>query len=137
MKSRGGLSGAEHSNRTRGFGSGHSVPLYAFKIDFEAIGQKLRAEREQSGYTQEQVAEKIGITPAFVGHLERAERSMSLDTLIKFCNFYQVTIDYLLAETLPPKEHSVATQIANILKDKTPEQQAAILDILRAVTRHV
>ena len=127
----------------RGITRGHltdgfiNTPMYSGKIDFDAIGRKLKAEREHIGQTQEQVAEVIGITPAFVGHIERAERSMSLDTLIKFCNYYHVTIDYLLSDTLPPDDDTALTQIADILKDKSAEQQAAILDILRAVTRHV
>ena len=124
---------------TRGrFVSGvFTAPVYSGEINFDAIGQKLRVERERIGKTQEQVAEVIGITPAFVGHIERAERSMSLDTLIKFCKYYHVTIDYLLSDTLPTEDDNTLTQIADILKDKTYEQQAAILDVLRVVTRHI
>ena len=113
------------------------APMYTGKIDFDAVGIKLRAERARSGQTQEQVAEAIGITPAFVGHIERGERSMSLDTLINLCNLYHVTIDYLLSDTLPPEDDNALTQIAAILKDKSSEQQAAILDILRAISRHI
>ena len=123
--------------RGRLFDNSFSTPLYSGEIDFAAIGQKLRAERERIGKTQEQVAEVIGITPAFVGHIERAERSMSLDTLIKFCSYYHVTIDYLLSDTLPPDDDNTLSQIADILKDKSSEQQAAILDVLRVVSRHV
>ena len=135
---------------TRGKGAGRSfgVPrggfaetsyarMYSDNIDFKAIGQKLRTERERIGYTQERTAEVIGITPAFVGHIERGERSMSLDTLIHFCNLYHVTIDYLLSDTLPQNDDNALTQIADILKDKLPEQQAALLDIIKTVTRHI
>jgi len=126
-------------NITRGHSNNRffSTPVYTGEIDFDAIGQKLRAERERVGKTQEQVAEVIGITSAFVGHIERAERSMSLDTLIKFCNYYHVTIDYLLADTLPPEDDTVLTQVSDIIRDKTPEQQAAILDVMRVITRHI
>lgn len=112
-------------------------PVYSFEIDFKTIGLKLKAERERIGYTQEQVAEIIDITPAFVGHLERGERSMSLDTLIRFCNFYNTTIDYLLSDVLPSKDDDVLTQIAAILKDKSPKQQTAILDMLKVFSRHI
>ena len=114
------------------------LPMYEpFCINFFAIGQKLKAERERLGCTQEQVAEAIEITPAFVGHIERGERSMSLEKLIKFCNFYHVTIDYLLSDTLPPREEITGNRIAFLLKDKNPKQQAAILDMVKTLTRYI
>ena len=111
--------------------------LYSFKGDYVAIGNKLRAQRKRLGYTQEQVAEAIGITPAFMGHIERGERGMALDTLLHLCNFYHITMDYLWSDTLPPNEQQLASQIAVMLKDKTPEQQAAVMDIVRTVTIHM
>ena len=123
--------------------SAQSVPgaasdaLYSLKVDYVAIGNKLRAQRKRLGYTQEQVAEAIGITPAFMGHIERGERGMALDTLLHLCNFYHITMDYLWSDTLPPDEQQMAAQIAVMLKDKTPEQQAAVMDIVRTVTIHM
>ena len=76
--------------------------LYSFKVDYVAVGNKLRAQRKRLGYTQEQVAEAIGITPAFMGHIERGERGMALDTLLPLCNVYHITMDYLWSDTLPP-----------------------------------
>ena len=114
-----------------------SDALYSFKVDYVAIGNKLRAQRKRLGYTQEQVAEAIGITPAFMGHIERGERGMALDTLLHLCNFYHITMDYLWSDTLPPDEQQMASQIAVMLKDKTPEQQAAVMDIVRTVTIHM
>ncbi|MBS5724390.1 MAG: helix-turn-helix transcriptional regulator [Clostridiales bacterium] len=114
-----------------------SDALYSFKVDYVAIGNKLRAQRKRLGYTQEQVAEAIGITPAFMGHIERGERGMALDTLLHLCNFYHITMDYLWSDTLPPNEQQLASQIAVMLKDKTPEQQAAVMDIVRTVTIHM
>ena len=134
MKHRG--SGVIQAN-TPARGRPISANMYSPEINFKKVGQNLRAERERIGQTQEQIADAIDVTPAFVGHLERAERSMSLNTLIKFCNYYHVTIDYLLSDILPPEHDSVASQIADMLLTKTPEQQAAILDILRSVIRHV
>lgn len=133
-KSDGNMQNMESKQRVPGM---ESAALYAAKIDYVAIGNKLRAERRRLGYTQEQVAEMIGITPAFMGHIERGERGMALDTLIYLCNFYHVTMDYLWSDTLPLEDRQLASQIAVLLKDKTPQQQAAILDIVRTVTRHI
>lgn len=110
---------------------------YSANINAKAIGQKLKDERKRLGFTQEQVAEVIGISPAFVGHIERAERSMSLDTLIHFCNLYRITMDYLLSDTLQLQQNNTLEQINSMLQSKTEAQQMAILDILRSVVRHI
>lgn len=136
MKQRG--RGADRGlGKVRGNSPVVNVPMYSPDIDYKAIGQKLKDERDNIGWTQEEVAEIIGISAAFVGHLERSERSMSLNTLIHFCNLYHITIDYLLSDTLPPQNDNVASQIANMLKTKSADQQAAILDILRSIIRHI
>lgn len=122
---------------TRGRNITQSVDAYPFEIKYTYLGQRLKDERKRLRYTQEEVAEAVSITPAFVGHIERGERSLSLETLIKFCNFYGVTIDYLLAETLPPENDIIIEQLRTMLKNKSSEQQTAILDIMRAIIRHI
>ena len=87
--------------------------------------------------TQEEVAEAVGLTPAFIGHIERGERSLSLDTLIKLCNYYGVTIDYLLADILPVDCGAASEQICAMLRTLPPEKQSAALDIMAAVVRNL
>ena len=62
---------------------------------------------------------------------------MSLETLIKLCNYYGVTIDYLLADILPADTDAVIEQIRVLLKDQSTEKQMAILDILNAIVRNL
>lgn len=58
------------------------------------LGAALRAARKKRGMTQEQVANKLGVTKMAVSHWERGERSMYADDLIKFCE----AVDYDLDE---------------------------------------
>jgi transcriptional regulator with XRE-family HTH domain len=45
------------------------------------LGQALRALRKQAGMTQEQVAERLGVDPTFVGRLERGQRGAHWRTI--------------------------------------------------------
>jgi transcriptional regulator with XRE-family HTH domain len=45
------------------------------------LGQALRALRKRSGMTQEQVAERLGVDPTFVGRLERGQRGAHWRTI--------------------------------------------------------
>jgi len=111
--------------------------LYPPKLDYAKLGERLKAQRKMNRFTQEEVAEAIGITPAFVGHIERGERSFSFETLFKFCNYYRVTVDYLLSDVLTPDEDVFIEQIKVLLHGKTDEQKTAIMDILTAVIRNI
>jgi transcriptional regulator with XRE-family HTH domain len=41
----------------------------------QRIGNKLQAARKLKGFTQEQVAEKVGITRSYYAQVERGERN--------------------------------------------------------------
>ena len=64
------------------------------------IGKQVKLAREKSRLTQEQLAEKAGISASFLGHIERGTRIASLETLIELCNTLQVSPDYLLSASL-------------------------------------
>jgi XRE family transcriptional regulator, regulator of sulfur utilization len=45
------------------------------------LGHALRALRKHTGMTQEQVAERLGVDPTFVGRLERGQRGAHWRTI--------------------------------------------------------
>ena len=105
--------------------------------DMVLIGKRLKEERNRLHYTQDEVSEMIGVTPAYVGHIERGERGFSIETLIKLCNVYKVTIDYLFEDVIQQDKNSISEQISLLLRDKDENQQKAILDIMKAVIRNI
>ena len=56
-------------------------PIY--ESEYLQLGLKIAYYRKLRGFTQEQLAEKIGKTPAFIGHVEapNISKAVSLDTL--------------------------------------------------------
>ena len=56
-------------------------PIY--ESEYLQLGLKIAYYRKLRGLTQEQVAEKIDRTPAFIGHVEapNINKAISLDTL--------------------------------------------------------
>lgn len=55
--------------------------IYAEK--YRQIGLKISYYRKLRGLTQEELAEQVGLTPAFIGHLEAPNitKALSMDTL--------------------------------------------------------
>lgn len=64
-------------------------------MDFD-FGNRLKELRVQSGMTQKQLAEKIGVTKSVISFYELRERTPSPEVLVKLAVEFKVTSDYLL-----------------------------------------
>jgi len=75
------------------------------------IANRLVKLRKENGFSQEELAEKIGISRQAVSKWERAEASPDTDNLIRLARLYGVSLDALLAteEELPPTETEEAS----------------------------
>lgn len=56
------------------------------------VGKKIKKYREQKGYTQEELAEKIGVTPTYIGFIEQGLRNPSLKTADKIARVLGVKL---------------------------------------------
>lgn len=59
-------------------------------------GERLRALRKEKGMLQQDLAAKIGITPAMIGLYEKGRSRPSYIVLNSLCDFFHVSADYLL-----------------------------------------
>ena len=62
-------------------------------VDFGAV---LRGLRQDAGLTQQQLAQRLGVTKSVVSYYELSERSPSPEVLVKLAGIFHVTTDYLL-----------------------------------------
>ena len=63
------------------------------------LGARLRTLINESGMQQQQVASKLGIkVPTFNGYVI-GKREPNLEKMVKFAEYFDVSIDYLLGRT--------------------------------------
>ncbi|QQZ64487.1 helix-turn-helix transcriptional regulator (plasmid) [Paenibacillus sonchi] len=88
------------------------------------VGELIRLHRKMAGWTQEQLAERVGTSFSYIGALERGERNMTVDTLESIASALQIdffdllqpasmgseTTEYLLAIHLLLQAHEVNDQ---------------------------
>ena len=65
-------------------------------MDLLAIGARIRSQREYLGYTREQLAEDLGVTPKFCSDIELGAKGMSVPTLCKISKILRLKTDYIL-----------------------------------------
>lgn len=70
--------------------------LIPVDIDYEMIGWRAKERRQELHLTQEDIAEMTGISPSFVGHIERGEKKASVATIVKLSCALDMATDYLL-----------------------------------------
>ena len=69
-------------------------------MDYIGLGRRIRKLRQQQHWTQEELADHVGISISFLGHIERGSRKASMETLVSIANAFSVSVDYLLADSL-------------------------------------
>ena len=105
---------------------GEMVPM-----DYRDLGFRVRDARRKSGLTQEKLAEKVGISPSFLGHIERGTRVASLETLVALCNELSVSPDYLLSASLHPFDRSMPSGLTEAEKIRLSEFLRLAQDTVR------
>ena len=60
------------------------------------FGQKIRYRREELGYTQTELAERVHTTQPYVSRLERGWFNPSMQMIVKISTVLNISVDYLL-----------------------------------------
>ena len=93
-------------------------------MDYALLGKQIRKQRITMGWTQERLAEAIGVSTSYVGHIERGTRKASIDTLVEIANAMNVSADFLLATNLNSIHQGL------IPDDLTTNQKQVLQEIL-------
>lgn len=65
-------------------------------MDYVQLGKRVRIRRNVLGITQEELADKIGVSTSFIGHIERGSRKLSVETLYALCKALDTSADFLM-----------------------------------------
>ena len=72
------------------------IPRHAETHTMNTVGERIKARRLERGWTQEQLAEKAGISKGFLSDLETGTRNVSAEYLLKIAQALNVTLDFLM-----------------------------------------
>lgn len=89
------------------------------------IGSNIRAARKRADMTQEELSEKIGVTPQYLSDLERGLVGTSVSTLSKVCSKLNVSADFILFGNNNAGEPNL-TLIEKI--QRLPKDQAELIE---------
>jgi transcriptional regulator with XRE-family HTH domain len=106
-------------------------------MNYTRLGQRIREERQKLKLTQSQLAEAIDISDTYVGQIERGERSLTLDTLVRLVNRLGVSIDYLLKDSVTATDDSIINQFRQIIDTRSDSRKQMALDVVKTMFAHL
>ena len=104
------------------------------------FGMTLSSLRRETGRSQREVATDLGISQALLSHYENNAREPKLDFVIKTCDYYSVTSDYILGRSDErngdPSVNidSLGALINELLELRSAEE--SIIEKLKQLTEH-
>mgnify|MGYP004592540071 FL=1 len=100
-------------------------------LDYAAIGQRIRMFRIKRGWKQSDLAEKSGVEPSNISHIERAATKLSLPTLVSIANALEVSLDEIVYNSLIKNKHIYVKEIDELVGDCDPKELSSIIQIIR------
>ena len=94
------------------------------------FGKRVREQRKLLGLTQEQFAEKIGLTPNYISTVERGAAFPRFDKLIAIINGLEVSADAIFCDVVDHSTKYTASHLSKQLEDLSNEDQKRILQMV-------
>lgn len=103
---------------------------------YKILGENIKRERLKLNLTQDQLSEKLDISTSYLGRIERGERNLPLDTLIRISNIFNVSVDYLLKGCISSNNESTSSDINNLFIGLSPKEMGLVLDMVKLMVSH-
>jgi len=88
-----------------------------------AIGDKILALRKHQGWSQQQLAKKVGTSGPIIGRYERNEMVPSVEVAKKMADIFAVTLDYLVDDTGKTAEIKDKAMLQRVVEIEALEQE--------------
>lgn len=70
------------------------------KLLRKSIGKKIKLARTKAEYTQEELAEKLSLSPRYISQIERGIAFGSASTIINICKALNINSDFLFHDSI-------------------------------------
>jgi len=104
-----------------------------------AFSVNLSKLRREKGLSQRQAAVELGISQALLSHYENDAREPKLEFVVKICDYYSVTTDYILGRTKERRDGAtrLSAQVNEIVDsiEKLQVAEAELIGKVKALTK--
>jgi transcriptional regulator with XRE-family HTH domain len=105
-------------------------------LDYAIIGERLRKTRLEKQLTQENLAEQLDVSVAFLSRIERGLSHINLKRLNQICEILEVSEGYILNGTAYTSKQYLISEFNDILIKCSPEKQKLIYEIAKTIIKN-
>ncbi len=102
-------------------------------LDYAVIGQRIKQARLAKNLTQEELAERIDVSVAFLSRVERGNSHINLKRLNQLCNLLDVTEGYVLNGASSNSKAYLNKEFSELIKKCSPEKQKLIYNVAKTI----
>ena len=99
-------------------------------IDYNIMGERIKKARLEKQLTQENIAEKLDVSVAFLSRIERGSSHINLKRLQQLCSILDVSEGYLLSGTSEDSKNYLNKDFQELLEKCNPEQLKLLSKVL-------
>ena len=104
------------------------------------LGQRIKQLRKDKGWTQKELASRVGASPAQLNKYEAGQNAPPLDRLVLFAEVLSTTADYLIAgnvsENIPISNTRLVQRLQLIDKFDSEEKETIIKLLDGMIAKH-
>ena len=101
------------------------------------IGRRILKRRKELGLTQENLADRSGLSQSFLTCVERGEQGLGFDSIIKISCALETSTDYLLTGVIRQNESDYIQRLLEQLDETQRDHTVEILKHLLIVGGHI
>lgn len=102
-------------------------------LDYSIIGERLKRARLAKNMTQENLAEQLDVSVAFLSRVERGHSHLNLNRLTQVCELLDVSEGYILSGSSENSESYLEEDFKELLAKCSPEKQRLIYNIAKTI----
>lgn len=110
----------------------------SYEYKAKEVGNRLQLLRKRQGLTQQEMADKLGVTIKHYGAVERGTTGFSIDCWCKVCSYYGISLDYFIfGDTVGKKSNVFLRRYGKRLERLTREEYNEFDKIMSLVLRGI
>ena len=100
-------------------------------IDYKLIGERIKRARKTKGITQENIAEKLGVSIGYVSQVERGITKISLDLLGAISGILDCDIAGFITESATQSSEYMESELLNEIRKLDQGKKKFVLEMIR------
>ena len=103
-------------------------------VDYNIIGSRIKAARLKKNMTQEELADKLNVSIAFLSRVENGSSHINLKRLTQICGILGISEGEILSGVSSNSQGYLFKEFEDILKSVSPQKQRLIYNIAKTIS---